>query len=135
MSDLVLYDGECGLCGRATQFILQHDRSDRYRFTSLQGPLGQQLLEKHGRTAGALDTVVVLSNYGQPSEVLLDKAAAGLHLLINLGGLWNMLRPARWVPKFLSNAVYDWVARRRYGWFGHADACQLATPQQRAKFL
>ncbi len=135
MPDLVLYDGECGLCGRATQFILRHDRRDRYRFTPLQGPLGHQLLEKHRRQTGTLDTVIVLAHYGQPNEALLDKASAALHVLISLGGLWNLLRPARWLPSFLTNAIYDWVARHRYGWFGHADACQLATPEQRAKFL
>ncbi|PYS45149.1 MAG: thiol-disulfide oxidoreductase, partial [Acidobacteria bacterium] len=29
---IVLYDGVCGLCNRAVQFLLKRDRHDRLRF-------------------------------------------------------------------------------------------------------
>jgi len=39
------------------------------------------------------------------------------------------------VPRPIRDAVYDWVARHRYGWFGKHDTCRLPTPEERAVFL
>jgi predicted DCC family thiol-disulfide oxidoreductase YuxK len=41
----------------------------------------------------------------------------------------------RAVPRPLRDAVYDWVARRRYGWFGKLDACRVPGPGMRSRFL
>ena len=35
--NLVLYDGECGLCDRAVQFLLRHDKKGAHAFAPLQG--------------------------------------------------------------------------------------------------
>jgi predicted DCC family thiol-disulfide oxidoreductase YuxK len=39
------------------------------------------------------------------------------------------------VPPFIRDAVYDWIARNRYGWFGKMDACPVPTPELQARFL
>lgn len=39
------------------------------------------------------------------------------------------------VPKFIRNAVYNWVARNRYRWFGKDEACMLPTPETKERFL
>jgi len=31
--------------------------------------------------------------------------------------------------------VYDWVARKRYRWFGRQEACRVPTPELRQRFL
>jgi predicted DCC family thiol-disulfide oxidoreductase YuxK len=41
----------------------------------------------------------------------------------------------RLVPRFIRDAVYDWVARNRYGWFGKRDSCRLPSSEERAVFL
>jgi predicted DCC family thiol-disulfide oxidoreductase YuxK len=41
----------------------------------------------------------------------------------------------RWFPGFLMNIGYRFVAAIRYRIWGRADACELPSPEQRARFL
>ena len=135
MTDLILYDGVCGLCNRLIQFVLRRDRADRFRFAALQGSMARAALRRHGRDAGVLDTVYVIRDHGTAEERILAKSRAILHVLSSLGGLWRPARLLQIVPVRLLDALYDFVARRRYGWFGRHDACRLPAPSERAKFL
>ena len=43
-----------------------------------------------------------------------------------IGGGWAIVAGlGRLIPRFLRNGIYRFVARRRLGWFGPADACRL----------
>jgi predicted DCC family thiol-disulfide oxidoreductase YuxK len=39
------------------------------------------------------------------------------------------------VPRFLRDAVYRFIARNRYRWFGKSETCRVPTPELRARFL
>ena len=39
------------------------------------------------------------------------------------------------VPRPLRDAIYAWIARNRYRWFGKRDQCLVPTPALRARFL
>jgi len=53
-----------------------------------------------------------------------------------VGGRWaGLARAARRVPRLLRDALYDFVARHRFRWFGRLDACRIPTPAERARFL
>jgi predicted DCC family thiol-disulfide oxidoreductase YuxK len=39
------------------------------------------------------------------------------------------------VPAFIRNAVYDFIAKNRYKWFGKKDRCMIPTPEMRSRFL
>lgn len=135
MADLVLYDGVCGLCNRLNQFILKRDSADRFRFASLQGSVAHDLLRRYGRDADDLDTVYVVVDYGAPTERLLAKGRAVIHVLTSLGGAWRMARVFQLLPMVLVDALYAIVARHRYRWFGRHETCVLPPPTFRAKFL
>jgi len=132
---LLLYDGVCGLCDRLVQFVLRHDRGDRFRFAALQSPLAASLLQGYGRDASDLDTVYVIARYGEPSAKLLSKGRAVLFVLAEIGGIWRLASVLRVLPRPLLDFGYDRIARRRYRWFGRYDACPLPTPATKAKFL
>lgn len=135
MADLVLYDGVCGLCNRLNQFILKRDSADRFRFASLQGSLAHDLLHRYGRDPDDLNTVYVIVDHGAPNERLLSKSRAVIHVLRSLGGVWRKARLLEFLPSSLLDALYAFVARHRYGWFGRYDTCLLPPPNYRAKFL
>ena len=135
LAHLLLYDGVCGLCNRLVQFVLRHDRGDRFRFAALQSPLAGNLLRGYGRDASDLDTVYVIARHGEASAKLLWKGRAVLFVLGQLGGLWRLASVLRVLPRPLLDLGYDLIARRRYRWFGRYDACPLPTPATRAKFL
>ncbi len=132
---IVLYDGVCGLCNRAVQFLLKRDRHDRLRFASLQSEFAAQLLQRHGFDNKDLDTVYVVLNQGEAGEALLAKGDAFLVFARELGGLWNVARLGRIIPRSIRNWLYDSVARHRYQVFGKYDACMLPDPRYKHKFI
>jgi len=132
---LILYDGVCGLCNRFTQFVLKRDRRKRFLFASLQSKLATEKLDEYGCTAADLDTVYVLVNRGSASERLLLRSEAVLFILEELGGIWNLARLFRFVPKWPLNFLYNRVASGRYRWFGELPACPIPSAEQRQRFL
>ena len=132
---IVLYDGVCGLCNRLIQFLLKHDKHDRFRFASLQSEFATTPLQRHGVDASDLDTVCVVLNYGEPNEQVLKRSDAILHLGHELGGIWRIGAWARILPRSLRDLIYNLVARNRYRVFGKYETCMLPEPQHRKKFL
>jgi predicted DCC family thiol-disulfide oxidoreductase YuxK len=38
---------------------------------------------------------------------------------------WRWMWLFHVIPRVIRDAIYDWVARNRYRWFGRRDACML----------
>lgn len=131
-SDLLLYDGLCGLCDGFVQFVARRDRGGVFRFAPLQSPVAARRLAAVGaELAGLPDTVVLLSG----SRLLLRSAAA-LRVLGRLGGGWRLLAGVLWlVPAGLRDAGYDLVARQRSRLFGRRSECRLPDGSLRSRFL
>ena len=132
---IVLYDGVCGLCNRAVQFLIKRDRRDRLQFASLQSDFAAALLRQHGVDHKDLDTVYAVLNHGEPNETLLAKGDAFLFFARSIGGIWNVARVGRIIPRPIRNWLYDFIARHRYQVFGKSESCMLPDPKQRHKFL
>jgi len=132
---IVLYDGVCGLCNRAVQFLLKRDRLDRLQFASLQSDLAAKVLNRHGMDPKGLDTVYAVLNYGEQNETLLAKGDAFLFFAGVVGGIWSVARVVKIIPRPVRNWLYDFVARHRYQVFGKSESCMLPDPKQRHKFL
>ena len=132
---VVLYDGVCGLCNGLNQFLLKRDRHDHFRFASLQSEFAAALLKRHGVSSVDLDTVYVVDNYGQVNERLLSRSDAILHMLRQIGGIWNLFRLGSMIPKSLRDALYNLVARNRYRMFGKYEVCLMPEERFKHKFL
>ena len=132
---MVLYDGVCGLCNRTVQFILRRDQHDRFRYAPLQGTIAHEILARHGVDADDLNSVYLVYNVGKPTEGLLSRSRAVLHILKVLGGFWRLVAGLGVLPTVTLDATYRWVARRRYRWFGQYDHCPIPKPAERRKFI
>jgi predicted DCC family thiol-disulfide oxidoreductase YuxK len=132
---IVLYDGVCGLCNRAVQFLLKRDRFDRLQFASLQSDLAAKVLNRHDLDREYLGTVYAVLNFGEPNETLLAKGDAFLFFAGVIGGVWRIGRAAKIIPRPVRNRLYDFVARHRYQVFGKSESCMLPDPKHRHKFL
>ena len=135
INPIVLYDGVCGLCNRAVQFLLKRDRHDRFRFASLQSEFAANLLTRHGIDPTNLDTVYAVIDYGKTNEKLLAKSDAFLLFGRVLGGGWSVTRVGRVIPRAVRNWLYDLVASNRYRVFGKSESCMLPDPAYKHKFL
>lgn len=133
---LVFYDGVCGLCNRLVWFLLRRDVGARFRFAALQGPLAQTILVAKGRDPSELDTVYVVRDWNTPEERVLERSAAVLYALSQLGAGWRFAaRVGRLVPAGLADGLYRLVARTRYRVFGRLTSCPLPPAEWRQRFL
>ena len=132
-SDIIFFDGVCNLCNGFVQFVIRQDRAGRFRFAALQSDAGQAVLAEHGLTlpaGAALDSVLLLSG-GQ----LYSHSSAVLRIARGLGGVWALAGVGGLLPRAWRDALYRFVARHRYRWFGRQESCLLPTPELRARFL
>lgn len=136
---IFLYDGVCGLCNRAVQFILWHDRKERFRFASLQSEFAKRALARHGADAANLGTVYVIFNCDSAEggeEELLARSDAALFVLKELGGIWRFAAGLMGLlPRALRDWAYNGIARNRYRIFGKYESCPLPDVAVRARFL
>lgn len=124
---IILFDGVCNLCNGAVQFIIERDKKRQFRFASLQSDFGQQYQQQVG---ASVDSILLVEN-----GKIYQKSSAALRIARKLDGLWSLLFLFIIVPPFIRNAVYDWIARNRYRWFGKQDSCWMPTPDLKALFL
>ena len=134
-SCLVLYDGVCGLCDRSVQFLLAEDRRQRLLYAPLQGETAATIRPRHPALTEDLTSIVLVRNFGSAEEKIYVKTAAVLRILDEIGGFWRPLSWLRALPRAPRDAVYDWIARKRYQWFGQFDACRMPEPEHKALFL
>jgi len=132
---IILYDGVCGLCNRWVQFVLRHDKDDKFRFAALQSEFAQNVLRQEP-PSNSLDTVYLLLQDAGGNNRLLARSDAAIEILSALGSGWAMIASVLNVcPRPLRDKAYDYIARSRYRWFGRLEACPLPSPNQRGKFL
>ena len=132
--DTILFDGVCNLCNGFVQFVIRHDPEHRYRFAALQSEAAQALLAAHGVSPvapGADPDSVLLLSGGR----LYSHSTAVLRIARGLGSVWQLAGVGWVLPRPWRDALYRFVARHRYRWFGRQESCMLPTPELKARFL
>ena len=127
---IVLFDGVCNLCSSSVQYIIKRDKNNLFRFASLQSGIGQKLLAKYNLSATDLDSFVLIQE-GKAYK----KSTGALKVARRLSGPAQLLYSFILLPAFLRDAVYTFVGKNRYKWFGKKEVCWLPTPALRSKFL
>ncbi|WP_254764250.1 thiol-disulfide oxidoreductase DCC family protein [Natrinema marinum] len=129
---VILFDGVCNLCNGFVQFLLPRDTDGIFRFASLQSEVGKELLADHGLPTDKLESIVLIE--GDDHYV---KSGAVIRIAQLLGGVYGLLGPFRYLPRAIRDRAYDFVAARRYRWFGKKDQCAMppADVDVNARFL
>lgn len=129
---IVFYDGVCHLCDQTVQFVLRHDPAGQIRFAALQSTYARVLLEKqHGfKLSDPPESIVVFED-----ERLYTESTGALRIARKLPTPWKWLFVFILVPKPIRDAVYRFIARNRYRWFGRQDSCLLPDPKWKSRFI
>lgn len=130
MQSVILFDGLCNLCNGAVQFTIERDQQNVFRFASLQSNFAAEKLTPFNIAPENLESFILLEN----GKVYLRSTAA-LRVAKKLTGLWPLLYGFIIVPRFIRDAVYNYIAKNRYKWFGKQESCWLPTPELKNKFL
>jgi predicted DCC family thiol-disulfide oxidoreductase YuxK len=125
---IVFFDGVCNLCNGFVNAVLREDQRETWKFASLQG----RSAAARGLSLPASDQASVVVCVG---EQTFRQSDAVLELAAGLGGLWRLLSWLRIVPRPVRDALYRFIARNRYRWFGQRQQCRLPSPAERARFL
>jgi predicted DCC family thiol-disulfide oxidoreductase YuxK len=128
--DIILFDGICNLCNGAINFIIARDPENRYRFAALESHIAQELLAKYRIDPNKIDSIVLVRD-GEA----FAKAGAALRIAKGMSGAWPLLYGLIIIPRFIADAVYDFIAKNRYKWFGKKESCMIPTAELKSKFL
>ncbi len=127
---IVLFDGVCNLCNGFVNFIIDRDPNQHFSFGSLQSQKARVLLQDHPAVLSELNTVVLLEG-----SKLYTRSTAALRIARKLNGGWPLLYSLIIIPRPLRDIVYEFIARKRYAWFGRREACRIPTPELRSRFI
>lgn len=132
-TDLLFYDGTCGLCHRWVVFMLRRDPDGRaFRFAPIGGTAWSEAIQPPLR-ADLPDSLVLRTADGRT----LVRSDAVLHIGERLGDGWRTLaRLVGLLPRWLLNLGYDAVARVRKRLFQRpTGSCPVVPAELRARFL
>lgn len=127
---VILFDGVCNLCNAAVKYVIRHDRKGLFRFASLQGETGQKLLAKYALKQSDFNSFVLIDQ-----DRAFTKSTAAIRAARKLSGIAKILGGFIFVPTFIRDGIYGWIAKNRYRWFGKKETCMIPTPELASRFL
>ena len=125
---VVFFDGVCNLCQGSVRYLIKHDKKNLLKFASIQGPYAKSFLPT--TELESLDSILFYDG-----ENLYKKSCAVLKLSKLLGGWHQLLLLGHLLPLFISNGLYDLVAKNRYKWFGKQNQCMQPSADLKSRFL
>lgn len=121
LTHLILYDGTCGLCRGAMDFVRQRCRN--FDYASLEGDEAQGFLLRLGVDASGSDSFLVVVDPESERQAVLRKSEAALFVFRHLAWPWKALSALHWIPTRWRDWAYDWIARNRYRLSGCSESC------------
>ncbi|MBD1372806.1 thiol-disulfide oxidoreductase DCC family protein [Hazenella sp. IB182357] len=125
---VVFFDGVCNLCNHSVQFIISRDPNGQFYFASLQSDFAKKHLPE--KMTEELNSMIFWEQ-----GKYYDRSTAILKVAQKLGYPWKLLYVFYFIPRPIRDAVYAWIAKNRYRWFGRKDQCMLPTPDLKKRFI
>ncbi|KAL0336195.1 UNVERIFIED_CONTAM: putative protein YuxK [Sesamum radiatum] len=117
---VVVYDGVCHLCHSGVKWVIEADKDKKIKFCCLQSRAAEPYLRVSGlQREHVLRRFLFVEGPGSYHQ----GSAAVLRVLSYLPQPYSALSALMIFPAPLRDAVYDYVAKRRYEWFGKDDDC------------
>jgi predicted DCC family thiol-disulfide oxidoreductase YuxK len=127
---IILFDGVCNFCNYWVNFIIDHDKQNLFKFAALQSEKGSELLEKFNLPKDDFDSFILISE-----NKVYKKSSAAFAIAKDLSGWPKIFTPLNFLPKALTDLIYDMIAKNRYKFFGKKEACRIPTNEEKSKFF
>lgn len=114
MSKIILYDGTCNLCHFWVNFAKRRTPPNTLSFRMYQE--SPSLLSQYPEIPKDMSTVSYLDN-----GALYLRSTAILKAAKELNSPYNILYAFSVIPLPVRDAVYNYIAARRYQWFGSCE--------------
>ena len=112
---VLLFDGECGVCNGLVKFALDMDRRSTLLFSTLDGAFATRVFAEHAELRSVDSMLWVEQDRPGDAHVVLMKSDAMIALFTYLGG-WRRWAAAAYslVPRVMRDGAYDLFARIRH---------------------
>ena len=120
--DVLLLDGDCGLCHRLAQFIDKRRASDAdLAYRPILSEDAQKLIATFPEKQQNADTVYIIRN--GKSYI---RSAAGIRALLYMKWYWRVWFPIVWlIPLPLRDIAYVVIAKNRHRFFTRPNVCSF----------
>lgn len=127
---MLLFDGTCVMCSRLVRWIIEHESDQDLRFASLRSDAAVLALGRCGVSDIDFETMYLIED-GR----LYTRSDAVAYSARHLRWPWRVLATTTLIPRPARDAMYRFVARNRYRWFGTRTDCTIPVPSLRERFL
>jgi len=128
--NLIVFDEACVLRTSFFQFMLRHDRHQRFQFATAQSPLSQRLYRGLRLPTEVFETnLVIVEGRVHPR---LDAFAA---MMRALPGCWPTLSLCRFLPGWINQLLCHLISPNRFALFGRTKTCVVPGAAARARFV
>jgi len=118
--DVLLLDGDCGLCHRLAKFVdKRKSQNSIIVFRAIESDEGQEIIATFPKKQQDADTVYIVRK--GKSYI---RSAAGIRVLLYMKWHWRIWFPIVWITPFpLRDIVYRLIARFRHRIFKPPSSC------------
>ena len=127
---IILFDGVCNLCNSSVQFVIKRDPKKQFRYAALQSEFAQNKLAELNQPIPDIESVIFIHG-----ENVYYRSNAALRIAGHLSGGWPLMKIFLIFPRPIRDAVYNYIGKNRYKWFGKQDSCMIPTPELKELFL
>ena len=131
---ILLFDGHCGLCDAAVQWILNRDVVGVFRMAPLHGETAAKILARHPELPEELDSLILVEHV-DGLEVLHLESRSVTRAARHLPAPWSLLRVFGVVPAWFADPMYRWMARNRIRFMGRKEVCRLPSSDEMGRIL
>lgn len=126
---IIFFDGVCVLCNGFADWVLKNDTTGVYKLAAIQGETAKRVLGEQAKDP--MEWSIILKD----ETGISTRSKAILKILYGLGGVGKLAAIFLVLPAWLRDAVYKFVARNRYRWFGKKDNCRISTQKETGRIL
>ena len=127
---ILLFDGYCNFCNAWVRLIVRRDTAKNILFAPLQSSVGRKMLEEHKIDVNYTESLVFFEE-----ERYSVSSTAALRIYSYLDGWERHLKILTFLPRSLRDALYHFIAKYRYKWFGRSEQCMIPSQELRDRFL
>lgn len=109
---ILLFDSVCKLCNSSIKFVTKGDPQQKIKQIALQSTQGQEILAAHPYLLDVNSIIFIIND-----KVFIESDAI-LQIAQHLSFPYKLLVAGIIVPKKWRDAIYRWIAKNRYKWFG-----------------
>ena len=125
--EIIIYDGVCVLCNFFIRWILKKDKNFNFKVTNLQS----NFTKTNYIEVTKVDSVAVILKDGG----ILQKSKAVAYILKKIKRLLLIRLLLIVFPSFLSNFIYDLIAKSRYLLFGKYSSCPVLVGDLKSRII